>query len=153
MASVSHLLTFVDLSDSHDPGPNAREMYVTARLDAVLDHGRRVVLLDDRGWGGMLNWYWTEEPTDEERRRAEREAPSIWADETIEEMEETARTVVGPDEPLDGVSHDEMAASHWGALAEDLRAHGVEITGEELAALRHDVELSERVLARIGRGR
>jgi hypothetical protein len=153
MAAVSHLLTVVDLNDSHDPGPDSREMWVTARLDAVLDDGRRIVLLDDRGWGGMLNWCWTQEPSEEERRRAEREAPSIWAGETVEDMEETARMVVGPDGAYGSITEEESARLHWDALAKDLRARRIEITGEELAALRHDVELSERVLARIGGGR
>jgi hypothetical protein len=153
MASVSHLLTTVDLSDRHDPGPDAREMWVDARLHAVLDSGRRTLLLGDRGWGGAVGWYWTEEPSEEERRRVEREAPGIWADVTAEQLENEARMVVGPEGAYGEVTDEESARLHWEALAKHLRARRIEITGEELAALRHDVELSERVLARIGRER
>jgi hypothetical protein len=96
VSAVTRLLTRVDVA-----GPDARTVAVTARLDAVLADGRRVVLLDDRGWSGSGGW----------------------AHETAAEIERTARFVVGPDEPFEGHSQ----------------------------ALRHDVELSDDVLARIGR--
>jgi hypothetical protein len=68
-------------------------------------------------------------------------------------MRRTARDVVGPDEPFEGKSQADMEAGHWDTLASILRRHGVEVADAELKALRHDVELSDRVLARIGRGR
>ena len=46
-----------------------------------------------------------------------------------------------------------MEAGHWEYLARILRRHGIEVTGAELKARPHDVELSDRVLARIGHGR
>jgi hypothetical protein len=46
-----------------------------------------------------------------------------------------------------------MEASHWEALAQMLRKQGVDVEAAELQALPHDVELSDRVLARIGPGR
>jgi hypothetical protein len=68
-------------------------------------------------------------------------------------MERTARVVVGPDEPFDGRSQADMEAGHWDTLWRILRQHGVEVAAAELKALPHDVLLSDRVLARIGRGR
>jgi hypothetical protein len=52
MTGVTRLLTSVDINDADDDGPNAHRMSVTARQEAVLEDGRRVVLLDDRGWSG-----------------------------------------------------------------------------------------------------
>ena len=42
-----------------------------------------------------------------------------------------------------------MEAGHWDYLARILRQHGIEVAGAELKALPHDVELSDRVLARM----
>ena len=82
----------------------------SARLDAVLADGSRVVLLDDRGWS---------------------ESPDI-GPEDPDQIAFTARTVVGPDE-------DASEDAHWEALAATLRAHGVAAGGQTLAALPHDV--------------
>ena len=101
-----------------------------ARHEAVLADDRRVVLLNDRGWSG-----------------------GTWAQETAEEMERTARFVVGPDEPFEGRTQDDMEADHWNSLARVLQQQGVEVEAAELKALPHDVELSDRVLARLGVGR
>jgi hypothetical protein len=129
MVDVSRLLTFVDIDDATDDGPNARGMSVKARQEAVLEGGRRVVLLDDRGWSGGV----------------------AWAFETVDDLERTARDVVGPDEPLRGSSHAEMAAGHWVTLAGILREKGVEVDAAELSELRHDVELSTRLRERVSR--
>jgi hypothetical protein len=136
MAAVRRLLTFVDVDDAADL--DARTMSVTARHDAVLDDGRRVVLLDDRGWtsGGG--------PPD---------AGGPWAFETAEGMERTARTVVGPDGPFGARSQADMEADHWAALARVLRGYGIEVAAADLKALPHDVELSARVRACLGAGR
>ena len=151
MALIARLLTLVDLNDADDAGPDARRMSVTARHEAVLTDGRRVVLLDDRGWGGQLAVAWRGEPSEEERLRYERS--SIWATETVEELEREARFVVGPDEPFDGRTQADMEAEHWDSLARVLRQQGVPVEAAELKALPHDVELSDRLLARLGRGR
>jgi hypothetical protein len=153
MAPVTRLLTFVDIDDANDDGPDARSMSVVTRHEAVLADTRRVVLLDDRGWGGTLGVVWTDTPSAEDRRRHERELPGIWASETVEHMKRTARDVVGPDEPFEGRSEADMEARHWEALAQILREQGVEVEAAELRGLPHDVELSDRVHARIGRGR
>jgi len=150
MAAVARLLTFVDIADHDDDGPDARRMSVSARHEAVLADGRRVLLLEDRGWSEELGVFLDDEPSEEARRVVE---PSgIWAYETVEEMERTARNVVGPDEPFDGRTQADMDASHWDSLARVLRQQGFEVQAAELRGLPHHVELSDRVLARIGGG-
>lgn len=150
MAAVVRLLTFVDL-DANDPGPDARSMSVSARHEAVLADGRRVVLLDDRGWGGTLGVSWDREPSEQERKEAERLRG--WDFITVEEMEQTARDVVGPDEPIEGETQAEMERGHWQTLARVLQEQGIEVEAADLKVLPHDVELSDRVLARIGGSR
>lgn len=153
MTSVERLLTLVDL-DGHDPGPNARSMSVRARHEAVLTDGRHVLLLDDRGWTATRHTAFLDgTPSEDDRRRAALEGRSVWADQTVEDMEDDARSVVGPDEPYRSYTREDMETGHWGRISSILRDYGVEITGPELMALRHDVELSDRVLARIGHRR
>ena len=128
MSVVRRLVTFVDLDSDHaDP----RRISVSARLEVGLADGRRLLLLDDRGWSSSG-------------------PPDIWATTSLEEIEFTARMVVGPDEPPPGRTHSEEAALHWTALAEILRPHGVVADGSALAQLPHDVVLSDRLLARLG---
>lgn len=148
MAAVARLLTFVDIADEDDAGPDARRMSVSARHEAVLADGRRVVLLDDRGWSAQLGVVWDDEPSRQGRGLVE--LPGIWALETVEEMERTARDVVGPDEPFEGRTQADMEAGHWDSLARVLRQEGIEVDAAELRGLPHDVELSDRVLARVG---
>ena len=129
MAPVTRLVTFVDV---YDDVVDARQMSVSARHEAVLVNGRRVLLLDDRGWslsGGTFD---------------------IWAVTSVEDIVETARVVVGPDEPFGSRSHEDMAADHWAQLAEVLRQQGIVADALELKRLPHDVVLSERLLARVG---
>jgi hypothetical protein len=149
MARVTRLLTLVDVDDADDGGTNARRMSVTARQEAVLEDGRRVVLLDDRGWSGQLGAVWAEDARPPEGWR--KTLPSIWAFETVEELERTARDVVGPDEPVCDRTQAEMEAGHWEALAGILREHGVQVEAAELRELPHDVELSTRLRARVSR--
>lgn len=73
MADVTRLLTFVYIDDR-----DARGLSVSALHQAVLDDGRRVVLLDDRGGTSS---------------KGAAAAP-------VADIEETARVVVGPDEPF-----------------------------------------------------
>jgi hypothetical protein len=61
--------------------------------------------------------------------------------------------VVGPDEPFGGRTRAAMEADHWDALARVLKQQGVAVEAAELKVLPHEVELSDRVLARIRRGR
>ncbi|MGC5167415.1 hypothetical protein [Luteimicrobium sp. DT211] len=132
MARAERLETTVRLV--HAPA-DGRSYAVSAHLDAVLDEGRRVVLLDDRGWSTTAFG-----PVD---------PPGLWGRETAAELEETARVVVGPDEPAPGRTREEEDALHWAALAARLGGEGVVVDGAGLARLPHDVVLDERLLARL----
>jgi hypothetical protein len=162
MAAVARLVTLVDIRDdsTEDPrtsaAPNpsqavrrtgwaavdrpstrnegARQMSVSARHEALLVDGGRVLLLDDRGWTASGN------------------VPDIWAVTSVEDIEETARFVVGPDEPFAGLSQEDMEADHWASLSDVLRRQGVVVDARELQRLPHDVVLGERLLARVARG-
>lgn len=159
MADVTRLVTIVDLDDRiyspevrgaplidgpppegfvpaaapfrrDEPVYDPSEMSFSALHLAALDDGRQVTLLDDRGWG-------------------EHGPPDLWQQTTVEEIADTARTVVGPDEPYDDHSQADMAAEHWAGLAETLRDHGVIIDPKELSLLPHDVEIIQRVKERL----
>lgn len=125
MTTVERLITTADVDDrSRDHS----HVSVRARHEAVLADGRRFLLLDDRGWA-------SNQP---------------WAALSAEEVEETARTVVGPDEPGPGRSREEEEAGHWSHLANLLRRDRVAVDAAELRNLPHDVVLGERLLARMG---
>lgn len=157
MSRVVRLLTVVDLDDHVDvpedggaryvdgppppgagPGlaprgsgaavPDPHELSCSALHQAVLDDGRRVRLLSDRGWS-------VHGPAEVRT--------------SVGEIEAEARTVVGPDEPYGGRSQADMAADHWSDLAEILRRQGVEVDAEQLRRLPHEVQLSRRLRARI----
>lgn len=159
MATVTRLVTVVDLDDrvvppevrdarvidgppSDDGEPAAipilhgepvydpSDMSFSALHLAVLDDGRRLTLLDDRGWG-------VHGP------------PDLWQRITADEIAEDARTVVGPDEAFGNHSQADMAAEHWAGLADTLRDHGVLVDPEELSRLPHDVEFTDRVRDRL----
>ena len=145
MPAVTRLVTLVDVQDEV---ADASQMSVSARHEAELADGRRVLLLDDRGWTSTaLIAYPVGEVPDGEHQ------PDIWAMTSIEDIEETARVVVGPDEPFGEHSQEEMEASHWAYLADVLRQQGIVVDALELRRLPHDVVLSERLRARIGRDR
>lgn len=146
MSAVTRLVTFVDLAEGFGDG---RQMTFSARHEAVLLDGRRVLLLDDRGWT------WSSliavQAGDASKRDSTREQPpDIWAMTSVEDIEETARIVVGPDEPFDGVSQEDAEQGHWAYLSDVLRQHGVVVDALDLRRLPHDVVLSERLLARLG---
>ena len=101
---------------------------MSATLSAVLDDGRRLPLLE-RGWASTGHWDTT----------------------TVTEIEDTARTVVGPDEPAEGQTSEEVAAAHWAHLAALLSTQDVIADPGMPRSLRHDVVLSARLRARIGR--
>jgi hypothetical protein len=127
--TVVRLETTAELAGESSGG---REISVSARLDAVLPDGRRVVLLDDRGWT-------TSGPAD------------LWSRTSADEIERTARVVVGPDEPPPGRSPEAEAALHWDFLAGILRAGGIVVDGVALARLQHDVVLGKGLRARLAR--
>ena len=133
MPDVVRIVTLTDIQEH----PDARSISVSARQEAVLDDGGRLLLLDDRGWSSSL-------------RGAGADELDIWAGMSEHEIAETTRVVVGPDEPFGGRSQADMETDHWNALAEKLRAQGVAVDGRGLMQLPHDVVLSDRLLARLG---
>ena len=136
---MAHVVRLVTLADVNEDG-DARRLSVSARHEAVLDDGRRMLLLDDRGWSETVGGAGAHEVAD------------IWALTSEQDIAETARVVVGPDEPFDGRSQDDMDTDHWNALANHLRALGVDVDAGELKQVPHDVVPSEPLLARLGRG-
>ncbi len=134
MPRVIRLETVAEIGG--DAGP--ARISASARLDAVLDDGRRVVLLDDRGWAEELGG------------PGAADLPDIWAATTREHIAATARTVVGPDEPFGGRSQADMERDHWDFLAGRLAESGVAADGAELARLPHDVVLGPRPAGRLG---
>ncbi len=140
MGVVARLVTLVDLVENDIRG----QMSFSARHEAVLEDGRHLLLLDDRGWSSSLLRATTgcDPPL---------EVPDFWAVTAAEDIEETSRWVVGPDEPLDGCSREDMERDHWAYLAGILRQQGLAANADDLKGLPHDVVLSERVLALLGR--
>jgi hypothetical protein len=136
MQRVVRLVTLADVREDVD----ARRISVSARHEAELEDGSRVLLLDDRGWTQAL------------RGAGANGIDDLWVLTPEHDIAETTRVVVGPDEPYGGRSQDDMETDHWNALAETLRAHGVVVDVSELRQLPHDVVLSDRLLARLGRG-
>jgi hypothetical protein len=122
MGEVELLVTVVDFDDRDTRGRS-----VCARHEAVLSDGRRFVLLDDRGWGSSA-------PIDER---------------TTQEVEDTAKMVVGPDGPGLGQTLEQAAAAHWVLLERKLQDAGVKVEEGELRALPHDVEMSDRLRSRL----
>ncbi|MFF9341368.1 MULTISPECIES: hypothetical protein [unclassified Streptomyces] len=128
--TVTRLVTHVELNEARTTG---RQLDASARLEAELSDGRALVLLDDRGW-----------------------AESVVGDVAIrdfltaESVAETARTVVGPDEPYGDETRERAEAAHWGALADRLTRQGVPADAAALASLPHDVVLGERLRAWAG---
>lgn len=129
--AVSRLVTVVELRGSGAAGAAS----FSARLHAELVGGERLLLLDDRGW--TVGTSDGSDPLD----------PPCEAD-----LAGTARTVVGPDEPPPGRTHEEEAALHWAALARSLREQGVALAADDLRRLPHDVEQGPRLRARLGAG-
>jgi hypothetical protein len=120
---MKRLVTFVDVENQM-----ADTVSVSARHEAELVDGSRVLLLNDRGSGSSQGWAAT----------------------SVDEIQETTRVVVGPDEPFDDRSQEDMEADHWMFLHQISLRQGVAVDKAELRRLPHDVVLSQQVLARIG---
>lgn len=125
MKSAARLVTYVDIDD---PPSRPERVSVSARHELELADGRRVLLLDDRGWGGTAKW----------------------TEMSVEEIQETSRMVVGPDGPPEGRSQEEEDTLHWVSLQQTAQRKGVDVDAGELRRFPHDVILSQRLLARIG---
>lgn len=114
-------MTFVDVDDRADD-----TISVSARHEAELADGSRVLLLNDRGWSSTASW----------------------AALSVQDAQTTTRIVVGPDEPFGDRSQEDMEADHWISLQRIAQWQGVVTDAAELKRLPHDVVLSERLLAR-----
>lgn len=138
MASVERLVTFVDLDEASDS-----QLSFSARHDVLLADGRRIVLLNDRGWSQSrpISFSDGESPMP-------REPSSPW-EVTRGHIEETARSVVGPDPAYGEYVQAEMDAAHWEYLSAKLEEQGVDVVRADLVALPHEVELSSRLLVRL----
>ena len=135
VAAIARLITYADVNDW--PGQPAGQVSCSAVLKAELVDGRQIVLLDDRGWSSGVRVVGEGTPSDQ------------WSYVTREDVEETARTVVGPDEPVDGESYDEAARMHWSSLARALEGNGVAASADDLQSLPQAVVLSDRLRERI----
>jgi hypothetical protein len=146
MSAVTRLVTFVDLAEGVG---DTRQMSFSARHEAVLLDDRRVMLLDDRGWtSSPLIAVQAGEASDRDSTREQN--PDIWVITSVQDIEQTARIVVGPDEPSDGFSQEDAEQGHWAYLSDVLRQQGVFVDALDLRRLPHDVVLSDRLLARVG---
>lgn len=145
MVSVERLETFAEADDQ--PGAKLNEMSVKLRHDAVLTDGRRVLLLDDRGWSSTMGAY-----AEREEDLPDPSTLDIWASTTAEEIEYDSKITVGPDEEYEEYTQDQMDEFHWAALAQTLYDAGVTITPEKLSQLPHDVVLSDTIRTRLGQG-
>jgi len=126
MSAVTRLLTFVDLDDRANDDATS----VSARHEAELADGSRVLLLDDRGWTSSG-------PCD------------TWSYTSVEDVVSEARTVVGPDKPFGSQSQEDTEVNHWAFLQRIAQRRGVVTDAAELRQLPHDVVVSPRLLARI----
>jgi hypothetical protein len=134
VVTVARFVTFADVDSNV---ADAAQASVSARHEAVLTDGRRIVIFDGRGYSWSVHsgvgdvvhdpWTWT----------------------SVEEIEGTARVVVGPDEPIPGRSRDAVEADHCAYIAALLQRQSVDVTLHELKHLPHDVVLSELLLARV----
>jgi hypothetical protein len=131
MREPRRLVTFIDIDPAAGAELNTdRRISISARHQLELVSGRRVTLLDDRGWSSS--------------------GPSgIWSSQSLADLAETARMVVGPDEPPEERSPEDEAAMHWAQLAANAQAQGVRVEPGELAALPHDVDISPEIRARV----
>jgi len=92
VALLSRLVTFVEVHEGDDPASGASALSFSARHDAVLADGRRIVVLDDRGWtqSGLISS--SGEPAVQHQH-------SAWEFVTRQQVEESARVVVGRTKP------------------------------------------------------
>ncbi len=133
VSDARRLITSIDINEAAGAEfNNDHRSSISALHELELADGRRLTLLDDRGWS-------TSGPSD------------IWSYESLGGLAQTARMVVGPDEPPEGRSYEEEAALHWAYLAGIAQEHGVSIEAGELAALPHDLDVSPAIRARLTR--
>ena len=120
MTALLRLVTSAELGN--DPAWDS-QVDVQVRHELELADGRRVLLLNDQGYGSTCAWNKT----------------------TLAEVDFQVRTVVGPDEPFDDLTAGYMEATHWESLAAVAQQQGVPVEAVELQRLRHDVVIKESV--------
>jgi hypothetical protein len=125
MANVERLVTVVELDERDQSGHSAR-----AHLYVLLSNGERLVLLDDRGWSSG--------------------AASI-GQLGRRDIEDTARTVVGPDGPCPGENDEQMEARYWASMERKVLEAGFGAEAAELKALPHEVEIGQRLRHHLAR--
>lgn len=101
---------------------------IRARLDLELDDGKRVLLLEDRGWSSSR-------------------PASSWTIELVTEIEDTARMVVGPDAAYDDWTPEQIADGHWATISRIATSRGAVLSADELRGLRHDAVLGPQLRA------
>lgn len=124
MITPRRLISFADanINPSHP-----EQVSIRVRFELELADGRRVLLLNDRGWGSSRTW----------------------SELTMEHILRNARDVVGPDEPPQGRSREEEANLYWAAMQRTLQRQGVAVGADDLRQLPHDVLLSDGLLAKV----
>lgn len=112
-----------DLSP-HEPVSRSENSFRVSEF-VLLDNGERVILHDDRGYGGKCS------------------SGDIWAHETVETITRDVLTTVLPDD-------DDTDDEHpWEWLAELARDRGIVVTADDLRQIPYQVVLTERVLQRL----
>ncbi|ALO68212.1 hypothetical protein NHF46_00135 [Arthrobacter alpinus] len=124
MAAISR---FVSIADVHE-GAQSEQVSVSVLFQAELHDGQSVLLLDDRGWNSS----------------------QPWAEASQEEIESTARVVVGPDEPYGDQTATGAVTAYWNYIQNILAQNGVEISPAVLPAIPHDVVLGQSIIERLG---
>jgi hypothetical protein len=112
----------VDLEERDQTGRSA-----WAHLYVVLSTGERYLVFSDRGWSGSAEI----------------------AREGLLQIEDTARTVVGPDGAGPGETDEQMETMYWDRMERRLRDAGISAKAGELKALPHEVEIGERLRHRL----
>lgn len=128
--SVARLKTLVSFGED-----TPERASVALELFAVLENGTEHLLLADRGFCWALSSapasHWT---------------GMMWSDE----LKDSARACVGPDEPRESQTPSQAEHDHWSVLADDLRiVRGVTTTPAQLAKTPHDVVFDDAITRRL----
>ncbi|MFC9935801.1 hypothetical protein [Glutamicibacter sp. NPDC127525] len=117
MRTIEKLASWVEAE------PGSKQARVRVLLQAQLDDGLFIVVLDDRGWSSSEEW----------------------AQVTPAGIRETALVVVGPDEPAPGWTRAEELHAYWQYIQSILAAQQLHASIDELMALDHEVQFGPRL--------
>lgn len=101
---------------------------------AVLAHGSRLLLHNDRGWSGTVHYYGHAGPED---------PVHLAYSFAVEHLLRDLRTTLLPDEGAEPDDHD------WHRLVALLANFGVTTTREQLRSMPYEVEFTDRLLAQL----